>query len=70
MDDGTAVREMIENGPGAKLRLMLEVENRSGLRDASVWGELPGSSDEDIVVMAHHARIFRARSTTPRGWRR
>jgi len=56
-DDGIAVRDLIEHG-GAKLRMSLAVETRSGLRDASVWGELPGSTDEDIVVMAHHDAYF------------
>jgi hypothetical protein len=31
---------------------------RSGLRDANVWGILPGTSDEDIIVMAHHDGYF------------
>jgi Peptidase family M28 len=57
LEDGTAVRELIEHG-GAKLKLNLAVETRSSLRDASVWGELPGTTDEDIIVMAHHDAYF------------
>ena len=56
-DDGTAVREAIELG-GAKLKMNLAVETRSSLHDASVWGELPGTTDEDIIVMAHHDAYF------------
>ena len=56
-DDGTALRELIEGG-GAKLQVKLAVETRPGLRDASVWGELPGTTDEDIIVMAHHDAYF------------
>jgi hypothetical protein len=56
-DDGNAVRDLIEHG-GAKLTFSLAVETRQGLRDASVWGELPGSTDEDIIVMAHHDAYF------------
>jgi hypothetical protein len=56
-DDGTALRELIERG-GAKLQMKLAVDTRPGLRDASVWGELPGTTDEDIVVMAHHDAYF------------
>ncbi|HYL39636.1 MAG TPA: M28 family peptidase [Bryobacteraceae bacterium] len=36
----------------------LATEERSGLRDASVWGQLPGTTDEDIIVMAHHDGFF------------
>jgi len=57
LDDGMAVRELIEHG-GATIRMTLAVENRSGLKDASVWGELPGTTDEDIIVMAHHDAYF------------
>lgn len=57
LDDGMAVRELIERG-GAKIRMTLAVENRAGLKDASVWGELPGTTDEDIIVMAHHDAYF------------
>jgi hypothetical protein len=31
---------------------------RSGLRDASVWGTLPGSTSEDIVIIAHHDAFY------------
>ena len=33
---------------------------RSGLRDANVWGTLPGATDEEIVVFAHHDGYFEA----------
>ena len=56
-DDGTALRELIERG-GAKLQMKLAVDTLPGLRDASVWGELPGTTDEDIIVMAHHDAYF------------
>jgi hypothetical protein len=56
-DDGTAIREAIERGD-AKLKISLTVETRTSLRDASVWGELPGTSDENIIVMAHHDAYF------------
>jgi hypothetical protein len=57
-DDGEAVRSLIEQGKGATVRMQLSTQMRSGLQDASVWGELPGSSDEDIIVMAHHDSFF------------
>ena len=56
-DDMTALREAMERGP-VKVRVRLATEMRQGLRDASVWGVLPGTTNEDIVVMAHHDSYF------------
>ena len=57
-EDGTAVREMIEKRQTPKLRVRLNVEMRSGLKTASVWGVLPGTTDENIAVMAHTDSFF------------
>lgn len=57
-DDGNRLRELIEDGKAPKLRVRLEVESRAGLRTASVWGVLPGRSDENIAVMAHTDAFF------------
>ncbi|PYQ74845.1 MAG: hypothetical protein DMG04_09245 [Acidobacteria bacterium] len=66
-EDGTAVRELIEkshslgeggSGERPKLRMRLTVEMRSGLKTASVWGMLPGATDENIAVMAHTDSFF------------
>jgi hypothetical protein len=63
-EDGTAVRELIEkwsasSGPERpKLRVRLTVEMRNGLKTASVWGVLPGATDENIAVMAHTDSFF------------
>src|SRR5260370_36108024 len=57
-DDGTAVREMIEKRQAPRVRVRLDVEIRSGLKTASVWGVLPGSTDENIAVMAHTDSFF------------
>jgi hypothetical protein len=56
--DLTALRELMEKEPSVKVKLHLDVEERSGLRDASVWGELPGTTDENIIIMAHHDAYF------------
>ena len=47
----------MERGP-VKVRVRLATEMRPGLRDASVWGVLPGTTTEDIVIMAHHDSYF------------
>ena len=57
-EDGTAIREMIEKRQAPKLRVRLNVEMRSGLKTASVWGVLPGMTDENVAVMAHTDSFF------------
>ena len=57
-DDLTSLRELMEKDANVRVKLQLDVEERRGLRDASVWGELPGTSDEDIIIMAHHDAYF------------
>ena len=56
-EDMTALREAMERG-AVKVRVRLATEMRQGLRDASVWGVLPGTTTEDIVIMAHHDAYF------------
>jgi hypothetical protein len=56
-EDMTALREAMEAGP-VKVRVRLATEMRRGLRDASVWGVLPGATNEDIIIMAHHDSYF------------
>ena len=56
-DDTAKLREAIEKGP-VKVHVRLGTEQRSGLRDASVWGVLQGTSNEDIILMAHHDAYF------------
>src|SRR5262249_48369053 len=58
MEDGTAVREMIEKRQAPRLKMRLTVETKTGLKTASVWGVLPGATDENIAVMAHTDSFF------------
>ena len=55
--DMAAFQELLETGP-VKVHLELTTEERRGLRDASVWGELPGTTDEDMIIMAHHDAFY------------
>jgi hypothetical protein len=66
IDDGASIREAIEGG-GARIRMNLTVEMRPGLRDATVWGELPGTTDEDIIVFAHHDSYFQGATDNASG---
>ena len=56
--DGTVIRQMIEQNQSPVLRFRLAVELRTGLKTATVWGVLPGSTDENIAVMAHTDSFF------------
>ena len=56
-EDMAAFQALMNQGT-VKVHLQLGVERRAGLRDANVWGILPGTTDEDIIVMAHHDGYF------------
>jgi len=56
-DDSNALRSLMEKGP-VKIHAEYSYEMRSGLTDSSVWGTLPGMTDEDIIVFAHHDAVF------------
>jgi hypothetical protein len=55
--DADALRGLLEQGP-VKAKVVLSGETRTGLRDANVWGTLPGATDEEILVFAHHDAYF------------
>lgn len=51
-EDGRMLRDLIAAGP-VTISAKLQTEMRSGLKTQSVYGTLPGSTDENIIVMAH-----------------
>ena len=58
-EDGKVLRELLGEG-SVQANLSLDVEMREGLTSSSVWGTLPGTSDEDILVMAHMDGYYEA----------
>lgn len=58
-DDTAGLRRMMEKGP-TKVHVKLSTEMRANLTDANVWGTLPGATDEEIVIFAHHDGYFEA----------
>ncbi|HYL39486.1 MAG TPA: M28 family peptidase [Bryobacteraceae bacterium] len=60
VNDGNAVREAIERGESPKIRLSLDVKTVPGLKTYNTWGVLAGSTDENILIMAHHDGFFDA----------
>ena len=59
-EDGKVLRDLIGRGQAVKVRLKLTSEMRSGLKTASVVGTLPGTTDEDITILAHMDGYFQA----------
>src|SRR4029077_14579932 len=45
LEDGTAARELMEQGRSVKIRMRLAIESRSGLKPSAVFGALPGNTD-------------------------
>jgi hypothetical protein len=61
LEDGLAVREMIARSPvgaGARVRLRLDVKMVPNLKTATIWGALPGTTDENIMIVAHRDGWF------------
>jgi hypothetical protein len=68
--DGAAVRELVEKasaGTAPRVKVRLDVQMVPNLKTANVWGELPGTSDESIVVIAHRDGFFEAGSDNASG---
>jgi hypothetical protein len=58
--DGNIVRDLIGAGQQVKLKMRVNVEMRSGLSSSNVWGTLPGTTDENIIVIAHQDGYYEA----------
>ena len=70
MNDGYAMRDLIgkagaSNPPHVKVRL--DVEMTPNLKTGTVWGTLPGTTDEKIVVIAHRDGWFEGGSDNASG---
>ncbi len=59
-EDGMRLRDLLGYGERVTVRYTMESEMRSGLRAASVWGTLPGVSEEEILIIAHMDGYFQA----------
>ena len=58
--DGKVIRDLIGAGESVKLHMKLTVELRDGLSSSNVWGTLPGTTDENIIVIAHQDGYYEA----------
>ncbi len=61
MDDGYAIRDLIGQAPAGQaphVRVRLDVKMEPGLKTGTVWGTLPGMTDETVDILAHRDGWF------------
>lgn len=58
-EDGDKLKALMAKGP-VTANLKLIAEERAGLKDNNVWGTLPGTTAEEIIITAHHDGVFEA----------
>ena len=58
--DGNVVKELIGQGESVRVRMRVDIDRRDGLKTASVFGTLPGTTDEEILILAHLDGYFEA----------
>jgi hypothetical protein len=58
--DGLAMRDLIglAGSTAPRVKIQLDVQMVANLHSATVWGTLPGATDENIVVVAHRDGWF------------
>ena len=52
-EDGKKLRDLLGRGEKVTVTLNVQADQKSGLKAASVLGTLPGTTDEDIWIIAH-----------------
>jgi len=65
--DGLMLRDLLGEGERVTVNLQMRSEVVSGLQASSVWGTLPGMSDEEILIIAHMDGYFQAASDNASG---
>ena len=68
-DDGNTTRTMIEKAAGSpvKIRLHLDASFVPGMTTGTVWGTLPGKSEETIYITTHKDGWFEAATDNASG---
>ena len=58
--DGLAMRDFIaQAGAGeARIKVVLDIKKVPDLKTATIWGTLPGMTDENVIVVAHRDGWF------------
>jgi hypothetical protein len=62
LKDGLAVRDLIANAAAAgapvQVKIKLDIRRVPNLKSGTVWGTLPGTSDENVMVVGHRDGWF------------
>jgi hypothetical protein len=62
LKDGLAARDLIADatvaGAAPHVKLTLDIDRTPGLKSGTVWGTLPGMTDEQVMVVAHRDGWF------------
>ena len=66
-EDGIRLRDRLGKGERVTVNLQMQSQMVEGMQEASVWGTLPGASEEDILIVAHMDGYFQAASDNGSG---
>jgi hypothetical protein len=62
LKDGLSARDLIADatvaGAPPRVKIALDIDLTSGLKSGTVWGTLPGTTDEQVMVVAHRDGWF------------
>jgi hypothetical protein len=62
LKDGLSARDLIADATAAgappHVRIKLDIDRAAGLKSGTVWGTLPGTTDEQVLVVAHRDGWF------------
>ncbi len=70
MDDGYAIRDLIGKaaaGKAPRVKVKLDIKMTPGMKTGTVWGTLPGMTDETVHIIAHRDGWFEAGSDNASG---
>ena len=59
-EDGNVIKELFGKGLDVRVNMEVNIDYRNELKTASIFGTLPGTSDEEIYVLAHLDGYFEA----------
>ena len=66
MDDGYAIRDLLGKG-SVRVKVKLDIKMTPGLKTGTVWGTLPGMTDETVNIIAHRDGWFESGSDNASG---
>src|SRR6516225_5400806 len=57
-DEGFMLRDLLAAGQKVQVSVRLDIDEREGLKTENLYATLPGSTDEQIVVVTHTDGFF------------